>query len=323
MQRNKGFTMNGSSNHNVDDAFNSFISRCEYKTLSPWTIKSYKQYWKMFVRYLGSNENMTSSITVETVEGYLVYLKDNYKGNDVSRATNIRSIRVILYYYMEKGWTNPFKVIIPKSVRPVKDIYSEVELRKLLRKPNVKSCTFAELRNWTICSFFLGTGCRARTLTKMYIGDLNLETGWVLYRHTKNGKQQNIPLSNQLIRTLKLYLSFRQGTENELLFPTIYGSELAVDSLGKEIKKYNYSRGVYSRGLHKFRHTFATLWISNGGDPFTLQRILGHSDFSMVNRYLQISSESASKSFARFNPLESLNAHTERFNMTREGVTNE
>jgi integrase/recombinase XerD len=220
-----------------------------------------------------------------------------------------------LYYYIEKGWTNPFKIIIPKSGRTIKEVYSESELKKLLKKPDVNSCTFAELRNWSICTSFLGTGCRARTLTKMYIGDLNLQTRWVLYRHTKNGKLQNIPLSKELMRTLKLYLSFRQGNANELLFPTIYGSELAVDSLGKEIKKYNYSRGVYSRGLHKFRHTFATLWIGNGGDPFTLQRLLGHSDLSMVNRYLKINSESASKSFARFNPLESLNSNKERLNM--------
>ncbi|KFZ27377.1 MAG: Tyrosine recombinase XerC [Candidatus Izimaplasma bacterium HR2] len=318
MQRNKVFTMNSSSNRNIEEAFDSFLSRCEYKTLSPWTITSYKQYWKIFVRYLGNDNIDTSSITVETVEEYLIYLKDNYKGNDVTRATNIRSVRVVLYYYMEKGWTNPFKVTIPKSGRTIKEVYSETELKKLLKKPDLKTCTFAELRNWTICSFFIGTGCRARTLTIMNIGDLNLQSGEVLYRHTKNGKQQNVPLSKVLIRTLKIYISFRQGNANELLFPTIYGTELAVDSLGKEIKKYNFSRGVYSRGLHKFRHTFATLWISNGGDPFTLQRILGHSDLSMVNRYLQISSESVSKTFARFNPLESLNSDTERFNMTGE-----
>jgi integrase/recombinase XerD len=308
--------MNSSKHHNIGEAFESFMSRCEYKTLSPWTITSYKQYWKIFVRYLGNDVIDTLSITVDTVEGYLVYLKDNYKGNDVTRATNIRSLRVVLYYYMEKGWVNPFKVIIPKSGKPIKEVYSEVELKKLLKKPDTKSCTFAELRNWSICTFFLGTGCRARTLTKMRIGDLNLQSGWVLYRHTKNGKQQNIPLSKALIKTLKLYISFRHGNAEDLLFPTIYGTELAVDSLGKEIKKYNFSRGVYSRGLHKFRHTFATLWITSGGDPFTLQRLLGHSDLSMVNRYLQIGSEDVSKTFARFNPLESLNSNVERFSMT-------
>jgi integrase/recombinase XerD len=78
MQRNKVFTMNRSSNRNIEEAFNSFLSRCEYKTLSPCTITSYKQYWKIFVRYLGNDKIDTSSFTVETIEGYLVYLKDNY-----------------------------------------------------------------------------------------------------------------------------------------------------------------------------------------------------------------------------------------------------
>ena len=45
-------------------------------------------------------------------------------------------------------------------------------------------------------------------------------------------------------------------------------------------------------------------WILNGGDIFRLQKILGHSDLSVVKEYVQMFGNDLSVDFDKFNPLD-------------------
>lgn len=70
------------------------------------------------------------------------------------------------------------------------------------------------------------------------------------------------------------------------------------------LARYNRSRGVEKTSAHLYRHTFAKKWIMNGGDIFRLQKILGHSDLSVVKEYVQIFGTDLAVDFDKFNPLD-------------------
>ncbi len=39
---------------------------------------------------------------------------------------------------------------------------------------------------------------------------------------------------------------------------------------------------------HIFRHTFAVHYLMLGGDPFTLQQLLGHEDMETIRNYMHL-----------------------------------
>ncbi len=58
---------------------------------------------------------------------------------------------------------------------------------------------------------------------------------------------------------------------------------------------------------HLLRHTFATVWLKNGGDSLMIQRLLGHTKPMMTNRYCQaVGCYDAVESHRKYSPVDSL-----------------
>ena len=132
---------------------------------------------------------------------------------------------------------------------------SDEELSLLLQKPE-SDCSFAEYRNWVIINFLLNSGCRAATVRNIQIRDVDLAARQIVYRHTKNGKVQTVPLCSKMVSVLREYMAIRKGDAAEYLFCNQYGEMRSENALRLAIAQYNRSRGVEKTSIHLALHHF-------------------------------------------------------------------
>ena len=289
----------------LDEGFEKFITQKKAVGLSQESIKYYISCYQYFKEYIGE-DILCKEVNSDLVLNYINSLKDKNTVRDTSINTYLRGIRAILYFLMERGYVNRFKVELVRAEKKIKETYTDEELEILLKKPDIKNSSFAEYRNWVLICYLLGTGNRSNTVCNIKIKDLHFESHEVKLQVVKNKKQYIIPLSQTLEQTLQEYLTFRGGTPDDYLFCNIYGEQLTTDALKNCIYKYNTKRGVSKTSIHLFRHTFAKKWILNGGDIFRLQKILGHSSIDIVKEYVNMFGVDLQKNYAEFNPLDNM-----------------
>ena len=58
---------------------------------------------------------------------------------------------------------------------------------------------------------------------------------------------------------------------------------------------------------HALRHSFATHMLDGGADVRTIQKLLGHKSLKSTQLYTDVSQESLSKQYKKFNPRNNLN----------------
>lgn len=285
------------------ELFEDYLKVSKIRNLSEVTIRGYKYNHEYWIKFVGS-ELMCSEIDQDLINEYRLHLLE--KGlNAVSVNSYMSNISPTIKYGIEMGYIDKpisFKQLVEEE--KIKAIYTPEELAILLKKPNMKKCSFAEFRNWVIINFLLGTGVRAKELRNIKMKDVDLDNDLISLQITKNRKARYIPIPPTLNKVLTEYIPLRQAKcEEDYLFCNQYGEMMPRTTLQVGITKYCKRRGVNKYSLHLFRHTFATHYIKNG-NPFVLQRILGHQSMKMVNHYLQMNTKDLQENIALYNPLE-------------------
>lgn len=302
-------TMSKKSNLSIQEAFDLFIRKCKIKNLTDLSISSYEKKMVHFYEFIDKSEPITA-ITKDTVDDYILWLRENTEANDITINSYLRSVRAFLYFCMEDRYIPTFKIQLIKAEKKIKETYTDDELVRLLEKPDVDNCSFSCYKTWVFENYLLGTGNRISTALDLHIGDINFQSGVIILRKTKNRKQQIIPLSATLAEILQGYLQIRGGEADDYVFCNEYGEQASCRTYQQLVRRYNRKRGVEKTSCHTFRHTFAKNWILNSGDMFRLQKILGHSDLTVTKEYVNMFGQDLQMDFEKFNPLDNLKSRS-------------
>ncbi len=279
-----------------------YILDCKARNLRDGTLRHYTDSAKQIKKYIGE-DTLIKDIDKDVVDDFIIQLRENPLLNEMSLYTYARDFKTLMYFFMRKEYVPYYKIKIPKVDKQPIETYTDRELQILLKKPNLRHCSFTEYKIWVMTNFLLSTGLRQHSLINIKIKDLDLETNVVYVNVTKNRKPLIIPLNADIKKILKEYLKYRKGLDEDYLFCNVYGKQLVRSTVYHSFYEYNKSRGVEKTGMHRYRHTFAKKWILIGGNVVTLQKILGHSSLEITQNYLNLLVSDLQKDVEEFNIL--------------------
>lgn len=114
----------------------------------------------------------------------------------------------------------------------------------------------------------------------------------------KGDKDRIVFMRRKLNKAIRNWLRIRgKFDENDRLFVTKSELQLSKRNVARiieRLKEKSNSNNVRC-SPHTLRHTGATFFIQNGGDPFSLKRILGHSNVSTPMVYAHMAGKTLQK----------------------------
>jgi len=139
------------------------------------------------------------------------------------------------------------------------------------------------LKHFAALSLALGT--RRGELLRTTWEDVSIPRSEIRLRQTKNGKERPAFINDLALQVLMSMSGGRLKGRGKL-FPAVTPAQ-ATTAFIRACKE----AGIDDFSLHDLRHTFASHARMNGVDLHTLQKLLGHSDPRMTDRYAHLSQD--------------------------------
>jgi integrase/recombinase XerD len=281
--------------------------RCaEARGLSPHSLRHYREALDRFLPFAEARQLRPCDVTAQEIREFLLGL------GALSGATRNRYLRGLKAFFnalVKEGFlpANPaVGLAMVRELRRVLPVLSSSQVQALLRA--IPASTWKGRRDYALCVLLLDCGARISEALGANQRDLDWAEATLLVMG-KGGKERRVPFGNLARRSLAKWLAVRgEIPGQEALFVNRCGQRLGREGAQRLIAGYGQKAGIQGVRVspHTFRYTFATMWLRNGGDLFTLQRILGHSSLEMVRRYAQQVASDLQEKHRLFSPMDRL-----------------
>ena len=290
---------------------------------SPKTTAWYSNNLRLFKDYLLARGHSLAidDIGLDEVREYVLYLQERkkYQGHPLTPTrdervsprtvqAHVQTLKVFFAWLFNEGYTKSNKLErlgCPKVPKKYVDVLSEEEIHRIFSC--LRQDDDAGTRNMAIIATLLDTGLRLAELVNLKEADAHVEEGYLKVMG-KGSRERMVPIGASTQRLLLRYV-YRARPESaapniDRLFLEANGRPLTVNCVRLMLERLGKRSGVTRLHAHLCRHTFATSYLLNGGDVFSLQQILGHSSLEMVRRYVTLASAQVTVQHRKFSPMD-------------------
>jgi integrase/recombinase XerD len=313
------------SRYTVRDALEAFVLAKEAEGVRPRTVEHYRLYLGYLRDFLGNRITYVDELTPTMIREYVHYLRfermpynrakqrptvTNRQGLSVNTVNmQLRTFKTMCRWWLAEGMTKSNAMANIKQVRD--DQAEEVpgltddELALIYKALNERN--FGDYRDKVLITLLLDTGLRigeAATIATKQIdfGDRMLT---VEAQNSKTRKHRVVPVSREVLNKLRQLHEecVEYFGEHEEIFYTAWAGPLRAETFRKRLQRLRERTGIKRLHPHMFRHTFARNYILEGGDLFTLQKILDHGDITTTRKYVQMEHKHIKAQHDKFSPV--------------------
>lgn len=293
----------------MNKVINDFIKYLSVdRELSNNTIESYSRDLNQFELYLENNKiNDIYNINKTIILTYLMNLQKVGKSTStVSR--NLASLRSFYQYLLNEGSIKKDPTVnlkSPKSERKLPNILTTAEIEILLVQPDLS--TAKGVRDKAMLELLYAAGIRVSEIISLELSDINLDMGYIVCSKDLVN-ERIVPIGKISVDILKLYkdkyrAEYVKDINNSFLFLNYYGKKLSRQGFWKILKSYAKKANIDKKITpHTIRHSFAVHLLQNGADLKSVQEMLGHSDISTTQVYVQIKDNKIKEVYKKAHP---------------------
>jgi integrase/recombinase XerD len=290
----------------IYEAIDEFVTALAIEGKADRTVAVYSARLRRFAEWCaGHGKTEPGALSATDLRAYITHLQASGGGNGMPRQNAVVGKAFSKWLAAEgKVHNDPFATVrLPRPSRKIPEPFSDEEVKLLLKATR---STRNLQRDKAILLLLLDSGLRVSELARLEVERIHFENGTAAAKVLgKGGKERMVPIGREATRQLRRYLGDRRSG---WLFPGRNGKPLGVRRLEYIIEECARLAGVNGKRCspHTFRHTFARKYLLNGGDPFSLQQILGHSSLQTVRLYVNLWSTDIQAQHRKYSPADRL-----------------